>query len=114
MANGGYAMGGFRAFANGGMVTKPTLGLIGEGKYNEAVVPLPNGKEIPVQMMNGGAQSNNVVVNVNVDNNGNSQQNTNADQSQGANLGNAIAAAVQRELQNQKRSGGILNPYGAA
>ena len=31
-----------------------------------------------------------------------------------ANLGNAIAAAVQRELQNQKRSGGILNPYGAA
>ena len=48
-ANGGIAPGGFRAFANGGMVSGPTLGLIGEGKYNEAVVPLPNGKSIPVQ-----------------------------------------------------------------
>ena len=78
----------------------------------EAVVPLPNGKEIPVKMM-GGGQSNNVVVNVNVDSNGNAQQNTQGDQG-GMNLGNAIAAAVQKELQNQKRSGGILNPYGAA
>ena len=25
-------------------------------------------------------------------------------------LGNAVAAAVQRELQNQKRAGGILSP----
>lgn len=111
MANGGYAKGGFRAFATGGMVNKPTLGLVGEGKYNEAIVPLPDGKSIPV-MMKGG-QSNNVVVNVNVDSNGNSQQNTQGD-SGGLNLGNAIASAVQKELQNQKRSGGILNPYGAA
>ena len=29
-------------------------------------------------------------------------------------LGNAIAKAVQIELQNQKRAGGILSPYGAA
>ena len=29
-------------------------------------------------------------------------------------LGNIIAKAVQEELQNQKRSGGILSPYGAA
>ena len=36
-------------FANGGMVTGPTLGLIGEGKYNEAIVPLPDGRSIPVQ-----------------------------------------------------------------
>ena len=37
-------------FANGGMVNGPTLGLVGEGKYNEAIVPLPDGKSIPVQM----------------------------------------------------------------
>jgi tape measure domain-containing protein len=37
-------------FANGGMVTGPTLGLVGEGKYNEAIVPLPDGRSIPVQM----------------------------------------------------------------
>ena len=49
-ANGGVARGGFRAFANGGVVGGPTLGLMGEGKYNEAVVPLPDGKSIPVQL----------------------------------------------------------------
>jgi len=49
-ANGGIAPGGFRAFANGGVVSGPTLGLVGEGKYNEAVVPLPDGKSIPVQL----------------------------------------------------------------
>lgn len=79
----------------------------------EAVVPLPNGKAIPVEMGKGMGQSNNVVVNVNVDSNGNAQQNTQGDQG-GMNLGNAIAEAVQKELQNQKRSGGILNPYGVA
>jgi tape measure domain-containing protein len=49
-ANGGIAPGGFQAFANGGVVSGPTLGLVGEGKYNEAIVPLPDGKSIPVQL----------------------------------------------------------------
>jgi hypothetical protein len=49
-ANGGIAPGGFQAFANGGVVSGPTLGLVGEGRYNEAVVPLPNGRAIPVQI----------------------------------------------------------------
>jgi len=49
-ANGGIALGGFKAFANGGVVSGPTLGLVGEGRYNEAVVPLPNGRAIPVQV----------------------------------------------------------------
>ena len=49
-ANGAVFQGGFRAFADGGYVTKPTLGLIGEGGQNEAVVPLPNNREIPVDM----------------------------------------------------------------
>lgn len=49
-AKGGIAVGGFRAFADGGVVQGPTLGLVGEGKYNEAIVPLPDGRSIPVQM----------------------------------------------------------------
>ena len=49
-ANGGIAPGGFKAFANGGVVSGPTLGLVGEGRYNEAIVPLPDGKSIPVQL----------------------------------------------------------------
>ena len=36
------------------------------------------------------------------------------DNNDGLQLGKVIANAVQKELQNQKRSGGILNPYGVA
>jgi tape measure domain-containing protein len=52
-ANGAVWTGGFQAFANGGTVKGPTLGLVGEGKYNEAIVPLPDGRSIPVQMRGG-------------------------------------------------------------
>jgi hypothetical protein len=52
-ANGAVWKGGFQAFADGGMVNGPTLGLVGEGKYNEAIVPLPNGRSIPVELGGG-------------------------------------------------------------
>ena len=112
-AKGGYAPGGFRAFAKGGVVNKPTLGMVGEGRHNEAIVPLPDGKSIPVAMKGAGQQNNNVTVNVSVDSSGNTSQDANGDQ-QGMDLGKVIANAVQQELLNQKRSGGILNPYGVA
>jgi phage-related minor tail protein len=105
--------GGFQAYANGGIATKPTLGLVGEGRYNEAIVPMPNGKAIPVDMK-GAGQQNNVTVNVSVDSQGGASTNMQQDSAQAGNLGQVIARAVQQELQNQKRSGGILNPYGAA
>lgn len=112
-ANGGMVKGGFQAYANGGIATRPTLGLVGEGRYNEAIVPMPNGKAIPVDMK-GAGQQNNVTVNVSVDSQGNASTNMQQDSAQAGNLGQVIARAVQQELQNQKRSGGILNPYGAA
>jgi tape measure domain-containing protein len=68
-ANGGVAGGGWKpfpvsAFANGGMVKGPTLGLVGEGKYNEAIVPLPDGRSIPVQMRGaGGSGSRDLLAN---------------------------------------------------
>ena len=52
-ANGALWKGGFTPFANGGVVNGPTLGLVGEGKYNEAIVPLPDGRSIPVKMAGG-------------------------------------------------------------
>lgn len=114
-ANGGKIPGGFRAFANGGIVRQPTMGLIGEGKYDEAVVPLPNGQAIPVQMLGGTSQQNNVVVNVAVDQNGNATSSTKESNGiDAAKMGGMIAKAVQKELQEQKRAGGILNPYGSA
>jgi TP901 family phage tail tape measure protein len=40
-----------RGYATGGpIVNEPHVALIGEGQYNEAVVPLPDGRSIPVQM----------------------------------------------------------------
>ena len=109
-ANGGIAKGGFQKYASGGIVRQPTLGLVGEGRYDEAIVPLPNGNAIPVDMRGGGSQQNNVTVNVSTD--GRVQSSSNG--AMGENLGQVIAAAVQKALHNQKRAGGILNKHGAA
>ena len=100
----GYSMGGV---AKGAQAGYPAV-LHG----TEAVVPLPNGRSIPVEMQ-GNNQNNNVTVNVALDGNGNGKQNSQANGKQGENLGSVIAAAVQKELLNQKRAGGILSPYGA-
>jgi tape measure domain-containing protein len=37
--DGAYWQGGFNAFANGGIVSKPTLGLVGEGGESEYIIP---------------------------------------------------------------------------
>jgi TP901 family phage tail tape measure protein len=53
-AMGGILQGGFKAFQRGGIVRGPQLGLIGEGRMNEAVVPLPGGRSIPVDFQGRG------------------------------------------------------------
>jgi len=110
LANGGVVKGGFQSYANGGIINQPTVGLVGEGRFNEAVVPLPNGKAIPVDMKGSGG----VTVNVAVNNNGSATTSVEGAEQQSANFGKAIAMAVQKEIQNQKRSGGMLSPYGVA
>ena len=42
---GGWGPTGHRVFANGGIINQPTMGLIGEAGYPEAVVPMSNFKE---------------------------------------------------------------------
>ena len=49
-----------RRFAGGGTGASPMLALFGEGARNEAFVPLPDGRSIPVAM--GGAGSNGAIV----------------------------------------------------
>tara|TARA_B100001063_G_scaffold235678_1_gene254520 strand:- start:314 stop:3400 length:3087 start_codon:yes stop_codon:yes gene_type:complete len=39
LAEGGYVPGGFKAFNQGGMVSQPTLGLVGEGGEPEYIIP---------------------------------------------------------------------------
>lgn len=61
-AYGAVFRGGFQAFANGSpRVSKATLGLVGEGRRPEAIVPLPDGTRIPVQLQ--GNTGGSVVVN---------------------------------------------------
>lgn len=105
-ANGGIAAGGFQAFANGGVVTGPTLGLVGEGRYNEAVIPLPDGKSVPVQLSggDGGNQMNtNITVNVS-----NGQAQSNATGSNSSELGRKIEGAVKQVIVGELRPGGLL------
>jgi len=112
-AKGGVFSEGKKMYATGGIAKGPRAGYPAVLHGTEAVVPLPDGKSIPVQM-SGMGQNNNVTVNVAIDGQGRASSNTQQDSAQAGNLGNIIAKAVQQELQNQKRSGGILNPYGVA
>ena len=102
------------AFANGGIARGRESGYPATLHGTEAVVPLPNGRSIPVEMMGGSGGTNNVSVNISMDNQGGSQQQNTADSGQMKQLGLVISGAVQEELQRQKRPGGILSPYGAA
>ena len=111
------------AFRKGGIARDYSMGGVAAGRDGgypavlhgtEAVVPLPNNRSIPVDLQGAAGQQNNVTVNVSIDNDGQSKQDTQADSNQGANMGKLLAMAVQEELLNQKRQGGILNPFGVA
>ena len=111
--NGGVFSEGkkLQGYATGGIARGSTSGYPATLHGTEAVVPLPNGRSIPVQMQGNSSQQNNVVVNISNDGQTQTQNSSGMD---GDKIGLAVAAAVQAELQNQKRSGGILNPYGVA
>ena len=73
IATTGFAKGGImtsdgemplRHYARGGIATKPQIAVYGEGSMNEAYVPLPDGRSIPVSMAGGQQQAPNVEVNV--------------------------------------------------
>jgi tape measure domain-containing protein len=84
-------------FAKGGI----TRGVSIAGEAGpEAVVPLPDGRSIPVTMQGEGTK-----VVVNVDAKGTSAQ---GDTGRANQLGEAIGAAVRQELLKQKRPGGLL------
>ena len=89
-------------YAKGGVATQPTY-LVGEGKQNEAVVPLPDNKSIPVDLGKGAGNQNNTNITVNMAD-GSSEMTTDG----GAELAKAIDAAVQTTLEKELRPGGIL------
>jgi len=115
--NGGIMDNGkkVQGYAAGGIAKGPKSGHMAMLHGKEAVVPLPKGNAIPVDMKgSGGVNTNNVSVNVDMGSGGGGAGRSTVTPGQGSDLGAAVAQAVQKELQNQKRAGGILNPYGTS
>jgi murein DD-endopeptidase MepM/ murein hydrolase activator NlpD len=97
-------------FATGGMVTSPTLALVGEGINNEAIVPLPNGRSIPVDLKGAGQSSGGVgdisnSISVTIQNSGQAKETSRGDSLAIANL---VRNLVTEGLINEKRAGGLL------
>ena len=59
-ADGAIFDGGLKRYASGGITSGPELALIGEGKNREAVIPMPNNKEVPVQLLGSGGNDVNI------------------------------------------------------
>ena len=110
MADGGVVNAGSNGvvpkLANGGIVKGPTMAMVGEGRYNEAVVPLPNGKSIPVEMGKGAGGNVNSSVVVNINNSGGAQSSTKG--SQGNQLAKGIEGAVKDVIMREMRPGGMI------
>ena len=103
---------GLKEYAKGGIVTQPTLfkygsggsgsfGLMGEAGA-EAILPLKRGRSGNLGVEASGGSTNIVV---NVDATGSSVE---GNEQQGRQLGNVISAAIQAQLIQEKRPGGLL------
>lgn len=99
----GSLFGGARA--SGGPVEAGKTYLVGE-KGPELFTPGRSGGITPNNMLGGGA-SNNVSVNVTINQSGQAQSSVEASDA-GARLGMTIKAAVQQALANESRQGGML------
>jgi len=96
-------------FANGGIATGPTLGLIGEGRYNEAIIPMPNNRAVPVDLKGsvGSNYSTSIAVNIS-----NSSAGATAESQitgdQGNKLAGVLDKAVKQAILSEQRPGGLL------
>jgi tape measure domain-containing protein len=103
------ALGSFLGFADGGVVTSPTYALVGEGVHNEAIIPMPNGRSVPVDLKGqgntSGGQNISSPISVTIHNSGEAKETSRAD---GAAISQAIKGAVMDVLINERRQGGLL------
>lgn len=113
-ASGGiHSMGRRVGYSTGGIANGARSGYPAMLHGTEAIVPLPNGKSIPVHMQGGAGSVSNITVNVASDGSTN-VSGGGGDSQQQMDIGRAIGQAVKEELHRQRRSGGILSRYGAA
>ena len=104
-----YGKNGIVPFAKGGIVDRPTIfpfskgiGLMGEAG-EEAIMPLRRGPGGRLGVEASGASVGNIVVNVDA-----SGSSVEGDAGQSEELGLMLGAAVQAEIVNQQRPGGLL------
>ena len=95
-----------KGYAAGGIADGPDSGYNVLMHGREAIVPLPDGDKIPVQLTGKGQGPVNSVINVTVNNEGDVE--SSAEESSA--LGEAIQMAVTREIAEQQRPGGLLSP----
>lgn len=92
-------------YSSGGVANKPQLAVFGEGRMNEAFVPLPDGKTIPVTIsgaVSGGVGNVQIATSVSV------SGGSNNDNSNMQKLGSMINAKVREVIVTEKRPGGLL------
>lgn len=106
-ANGGIALGGWTPFASGGIVTRPTLGLVGEGKESEAILPLSKLDSMLKYAGGGDGGGVNMNMNIVVENKPGSSPEEAAEF--GKNIGRAIDAEMMKILARESRAGGLLH-----
>ena len=95
-----------KGYASGGIADGPDSGYNVLMHGREAIVPLPDGDRIPVQLTGKGQGPVNSVINITVNNEGDVE--SSAEESSA--LGEAIQMAVTREISEQQRPGGLLSP----
>jgi hypothetical protein len=102
----GLAKGGISPVyaASGGVFSGSKGGYPATLHGNEAVVPLPDGKSIPISGNLGGTV--NVAVNMTT-----GETSSTSDSADMVAMGESIAQAVQNEIDKQQRPGGQLSPY---
>lgn len=107
-----------RKYSGGGIATSPQLAMFGEGSVPEAYVPVPSGR-IPVELRGGGMRGGMTVqtnISVNMaapaDGQGSGGRGGNM-MEQARELGAIVTAMVNKNLQDQMRPGGLLNPSGS-
>tara|TARA_R110001592_G_scaffold121512_5_gene327207 strand:- start:6890 stop:10546 length:3657 start_codon:yes stop_codon:yes gene_type:complete len=92
-----------KGYSSGGIANGSTSGYGAILHGREAVIPIPSGEKIPVEVK-GGTQSNSIV-NVTVNSDGSSSM----DAEKANAFGKGIQAAVQQEISKQQRFGGLLS-----
>tara|TARA_R110002012_G_scaffold5568_1_gene25166 strand:+ start:32 stop:2047 length:2016 start_codon:yes stop_codon:yes gene_type:complete len=99
---GGTGIGNFLGFANGGRPPVGRASIVGE-KGPELFVPSSAGTIIPNNQIGGGV-TNNIVVNVDA-----SGSNVEGNEQESRELGLVLSAAIQAQLVQEKRPGGLLS-----